>query len=242
MAPRLALITGGTSGIGLATAQRLLDDGATVIITGRDPDRLAAAVAHLGGGTRVRPFVCDVSNVADLDALTDALRGHRLDIVFANAGTASFQPFAATTEAEFTRVVGVNLKGVFFTIQKTLELLADGAAIVLTASWTPHTGVPGTALYSATKAALIALARTLAADLAPRRIRVNSISPGHTQTPSYQANVSPKAQAAAAASGHLVTPTDIAAAVAFLASAPHINGQDLLVDGGLTTVLPDQLL
>ncbi|WP_158839498.1 SDR family NAD(P)-dependent oxidoreductase [Saccharothrix deserti] len=237
---KTALITGGTSGMGLATARRLLAEGAQVVVTGRDKTRLDAAVEALDGGSRVLGVCGDVADPADLDALTTAIRDRhgRLDVVFANAGVASFQPNGDITEAEFDRVVDINFKGVFFTVQKTLPLLSDHAAIVINASWTLHRGLPGASLYSATKAAVHNLAHTLAAELGPRGIRVNSVSPGYIETPMFHDNVSADAQAAVVAAvptGRIGTSDDVADAVAFLASgeASYINGQDLIIDGGL---------
>ncbi|WP_306359488.1 SDR family oxidoreductase [Nocardia sp. CC227C] len=295
---KIALITGGTSGMGLATARRLLAEGARVIITGRDKIRLDAAVAELadrraddvaepgyqqsshvaepdgrrsghaagsggrqsghaagsggqqsghaaGLADRVLGIPGDAADLTDLTALAATIgeRFGRLDLVFANAGIGAFQAIDDVTEAEFARVVDANVKSVFFTVQKTLPLLSDRAAVVINASFAVHRGAPGTALYTATKAAIHSLARTAAAELAPRRIRVNSISPGYIDTPAFRAEASPEAQAAAAtlvAAGRIGNPDEIAAAVAFLGSeeAAYVNGQDLLIDGGLTTVVP----
>ncbi len=241
---KIALVTGGTSGMGLATARRLLAEGAQVVITGRDKTRLDAAVEELGGDDRVLAIRGDVANLDDLDALTAAIRNRhgRLDVVFANAGVAAFQPHADIAEAEFDRIVDINFKGVFFTIQKTVPLLSEHAAIVLNASWTLHRGLPGASLYAATKAAVHNLAHTLAAELGPRGIRVNSVSPGYIETPMFHDNISAEAQTAVVAevaAGRVGVPEEVADAVAFLASseASYINGQDLIIDGGLVAAV-----
>ncbi|MEV8635230.1 glucose 1-dehydrogenase [Streptosporangium sp. NPDC051023] len=244
---KVALITGGTSGMGLATAHRLLAEGAQVIITGRDKTRLDTALEELGD--RVLGIPGDATSLTDLETLTATIRDRygRLDVVFANAGIGAFQPVGDVTEAEFYHVVDVNFKAAFFTIQKTLPLLPDRGAIVINASFALHRGVPDAALYSATKAAVHNLTRTLAAELTPRRIRVNSVSPGYIDTPAFRAETSATAQAAIAtvvAAGRVGTADEVAATVAFLASseASYINGQDILVDGGLIPAIPAPML
>ncbi|MBF6508068.1 glucose 1-dehydrogenase [Nocardia farcinica] len=243
---RTALITGGTSGMGFATARRLLDEGAHVAITGRDQARLDAAVARLDAADRVLAVRGDVASPADLDQLVRSVETWRggVSAVFANAGTGIFKPSAEITEADFDRTVDVNFKGVFFTIQKALPLMRDGGAIVINASWTLHRGLAAGSVYSASKAAVHNLARTLGADLAPRGIRVNSVSPGYIDTEMYRSlNTDPSSEARNSAEvvlGSLGRAEDVAAAVAFLASddAAYITGQDLVVDGGLVGSVP----
>ncbi|MFF2084097.1 glucose 1-dehydrogenase [Nocardia sp. NPDC058176] len=240
---KIALVTGGTSGMGLATARRLIAEGAQVVITGRTAERVRATAAELG--PKAIGIAADTADLTALDALADTVtdRFGRLDLVFANAGTGTFAPFTDITETAFDHTIAVNLKGVFFTVQKTLPLLTDGAAIVLNASWTLHRADGALTLYAATKAAVHNLARTLATELGPRGIRVNSISPGYIDTPMSAAAMS--AEFATMAAGRVIAgrfgrAEEIAALVAFLGSAEasYITGQDIVVDGGLVAAFP----
>lgn len=243
---KVALVTGGNSGIGLATAKRFAAEGAKVFVTGRRQNELDAAVAEIGqGAVGVQG---DVSKLADLDRLYEVIRekAGRLDVLFANAGGASFAPLGSVTEEQFDREFGINVKGLFFTVQKALPRLTDGASIVLNASIVSIKGMPAFSVYSATKAAVRSFARTWTVDLKDRRIRVNAVSPGPIDTPgadglakSEEERKELKASLAAGVPlGRMGEADEIAKAVVFLASddASYVTGVELFVDGGFAQV------
>ena len=244
---KIALVTGGSSGLGLATAKRFVAEGAHVFITGRRQPELDNAVKEIGGSvTAVRG---DVSNLADLDRLFATIREEkgRLDILFANAGSGSFAPLGQITEAQFDKYFGINVKGTLFTVQKALPLIPAGGAIVINGSMVSIKGFPGFGVYAATKAALRSFARTWSIDLKGRNIRVNVVSPGTVVTPAYKSELGLTdeqikgfvAQAAAATPlGRTGTPDEIASAVVFLASddSSFVNGVELFVDGGAAQI------
>ncbi len=239
---KTALITGGNSGIGLATAKRLHADGARVAITGTDAAKLESARQEIGGNTLA--FNADVRSVAALQAMARALGDQieRLDILFANAGVAYGTPIATTDEDSFDRLMDINVKGVFFTVQSVLPLMADGGSIILNTSWLGQVGTPGRAALSASKAAVRSFARVLAAELVDRRIRVNAVSPGPIETPIHRSPGQTEEQfrvyaakvGAKVPAGRMGKPEEIAAAVAFLAGdeSRYILGAELNVDGG----------
>jgi NAD(P)-dependent dehydrogenase (short-subunit alcohol dehydrogenase family) len=242
---KVALVTGGSSGIGLATAKRFIEEGARVFITGRRQAELDAAVATLGTVTAIR---ADSSNLADLDAAFATIQNDAgtLDVLFANAGGGVVAPLGAITEAQYDATFGTNVKGVLFTVQKALRLLVDGGSIILNASTTGTKGTPGFSVYSATKAAVRNFARSWILDLAPRKIRVNVLSPGPIETPGL-ARLAPDADAAKALfaqmasaipMGRIGRPSEVAAAAVFLASddASFVNGIELFVDGGIAQI------
>ena len=243
---KVAVVTGGSSGIGLAAAQRFIADGAQVVITGRDQGTLDAAIAELGD--RATAIRGDVANLKDLDRLFAQVREQfgRIDVLFANAGIAPFVPLEAVTEEHFDALFNINVRGLFFTVQKALPLLSEGASVILTASVVAQSGLPNTSIYSATKAAVRSLGRTLAAELSPRGIRVNVVSPGLIETPLVgKLGLSQEEIDAFAAQvveqtplGRPGKPEEIAATVAFLASddASYFTGADLVADGGMIQV------
>jgi len=246
LAGKMALITGGSSGIGLATAKRFVEEGAYVFITGRRKPELDAAVKEIG--RNVTGMQGDVSTLADLDRLFAQIKQEKgkLDIVFANAGIAKYAPFGAITEEHFDSIFDINVKGVLFTVQKALPLLPDGASIILNASIVASKGFSANSVYSATKAALRSFARTWTTDLKTRHIRVNAVSPGPIDTPGLQNLVASsgagaermKALSSTVPLGRLGTPDEIAKAVVFLASddSSFVTGAELFVDGGFAQV------
>jgi NAD(P)-dependent dehydrogenase (short-subunit alcohol dehydrogenase family) len=239
---RTAFITGGTTGIGLATAEALIEEGARVVITGQNAERVAQTAAKLGN--RARGIVADVRSAAAMHAAAaEAVQAFGgIDVLFANAGTAAFGPVELTPAATVDSLIDSNFKGVINTLQAVLPHINSGGSVVLNASVAGSSPSAGLGVYSATKAAVIALARAMVTDLAPRGIRVNSVSPGMTDTPiiekagipsagmpDFVASILPGIPA-----GRFAKPAEIARAVLFLASndADYIYGADLVVDGG----------
>lgn len=244
MSNRTVLITGGSSGLGLATAHRFIAGGDRVVITGRDQAALDAAVSALGPkATGVRG---DVGNLADLDALyASVARSHgAIDVLFVNAGIVVFGPAHEFTAEAFDRLVGINLRGAFFTATKAFPHLKDGAAVILNGSGLSCKGMPGASVYSLTKAALVSLARTLAAEWAGRKIRVNVVSPGPADTPIHgKMGLPPEALAGMAQSiaakvplGRFGEASEIADAVYFTAGNGYMTGSELFIDGGFAQV------
>ncbi|MEJ0026570.1 MAG: SDR family oxidoreductase [Rhizomicrobium sp.] len=243
---KVAVITGGSSGIGLAAARSFVREGAFVFITGRRQNELDAAVAAIGANTI--GVQGDIANLADLDRLfahVEAVKG-RVDILFANAGLGEFLPLGAITEAHYDKTFDVNVKGTLFTVQKALALMPRGASIILNGSIASIKGLPAFSVYSGTKAALRCFARGWAVDLKDRGIRVNVLCPGTVVTPAYDnLGLTPAQmerflaeQTAAIPLGRLGTTEDIARAALFLASddSGYVNGIELFVDGGLAQI------
>jgi len=243
---KVVLITGGNSGIGLATAKQFVNEGAYVFITGRREAELAAAKKQIG--KNVTAIQGDVSNLDDLDRLFAQIKKEkgRIDIVFANAGVAKYAPFGKITEELYDSIFNINVKGLLFTVQKALPLLSDGASIILNASIVASKGLSSNSVYSATKAAVRSFARTWTTDLKDRRIRVNAISPGPIDTPglsellasSETGEQRKKMISTTVPLGRFGRPEEIAKAVVFLASddASYITGIELFVDGGFAQV------
>ena len=243
---KIAVITGGNSGIGLATAKRFVSDGAYVFITGRRQNELDAAVSEIG--KNVTGIQGDVSNLADLDRLYNTVKdqkGH-LDILFANAGIGEFAPLGEISEAHFDKIFGINVKGVLFSVQKALPLFQDGGSIILNASIAASKGMEALSVYSATKAAVRSFARTWTVDLKARKIRVNAISPGPIDTPIFNGlNQSKeeieqlkKSLITSVPMGRMGSPDEVAKVVSFLASdeSSFVTGIELFVDGGMAQI------
>ena len=243
---KIAVITGANSGIGLASAKRFAREGARVFMTGRRQAELDDAVAEVGGGAR--GVQGDVANLDDLDRLYGIVRDEagRIDVLFANAGGGDFMPLQAITEEHYDRIFAANVKGTLFTVQKALPLLRDGASVILTGSAAGSKGTPAFSVYSASKAAIRAFARSWIIDLAPRRIRVNVLAPGATSTPGWHALAPTEEQnrafvaasEAATPLGRMGNPDEIAGAALFLASdeSSFVTGSELFVDGGAAQI------
>ncbi|MFF4653761.1 SDR family NAD(P)-dependent oxidoreductase [Streptomyces sp. NPDC001380] len=243
---KTAIVTGGTSGIGLATAQRFAAEGAHVFVTGRRQEALDAAVAQIGPrATGVRG---DVSDLADLDRLyaTVAEQGRRIDVLFANAGGGTFSTLEQVTEQHFDETFNSNVRGTLFTVQKALPLLNDGASVILTSSTAGTAGAEAFGVYAASKAAIRSFSRTWANELKGRAIRVNAVSPGPIETPGIDGLLPDPEQraqvkgffASQVALGRMGRPDEVASTALFLASdqSTFITGVELFVDGGLNQI------
>ena len=243
---KVAVITGGNSGIGLATAKDFIAEGATVVISGRSQETLDQAVDELGSSaSAVRT---DVTNGADLDSLfaTVKERHGRIDVLFVNAGGTTMNPIEAMSEDQFDTIMGVNFKGAYFTVQRALPLMGEGGSIVLNTSVANSMGMPALSAYAAAKAALQTMIRTISAEVVGRGIRVNAVSPGPIATPFTSRTGLPQEQIdgfAEAVIGQVPMkrfgqPEEIAKAVTFLASddASYVLGVELVVDGGMSTM------
>ncbi|MGN8106642.1 glucose 1-dehydrogenase [Paraburkholderia sp. 22098] len=243
---KIAVITGGNSGMGLATAQLFAKEGANVIITGRRQKELDEAVESIGANAE--GVLGDVSRLSDLDKLHDHVKAKygRVDVIFANAGLGSLAPIDQVTEAQFDETFNVNVKGTYFTVQKLLPLVPDGGSIILNASIASSKGMEAFSVYSATKAAVRSLARTLTTDLKARKIRVNAISPGPIDTPIFGKTGLTEQEiegfksgiASQVPLGRIGLPEEIAKPALFLASddSSYISGIELTVDGGMAQV------
>jgi NAD(P)-dependent dehydrogenase (short-subunit alcohol dehydrogenase family) len=249
---KVAVITGGSSGIGLATAQRFVEEGAYVFITGRRQSQLDQAVKQIGknnNNNNVTGVQGDVSNLADLDRLYATVKEQkgRIDILFANAGIGELAPLGAITEAHFDKTLGINVKGLLFTVQKALPLFQDGGgSIILNASIASSKGIEALSVYSATKAAVRSFARSWTVDLKHRKIRVNAISPGPIDTPGVSELVQGEEQIeqfktsiiSTVPMGRMGSPDEVAKAASFLASddSSYVTGIELFVDGGMAQI------
>ncbi len=250
---KVAVITGGSSGIGLATAQRFVSDGAYVFITGRRQSQLDAAIKQIGkNNNNIAGVQGDVSNLADLDRLYATVKEQkdRIDILFANAGVGELAPLGEITEDHFDKTFSINVKGLLFTVQKALPLFQDdsgsGGSIILNASIASSKGIEALSIYSATKAAVRSFARSWTVELKHRKIRVNAISPGPIDTPGVSGLVQGEEQieqfktsiVSAVPMGRMGSPDEVAKAASFLASddSSYITGIELFVDGGMAQI------
>ena len=243
---KVAVVTGGNSGIGLATARRFVEEGAFVFVTGRRKEELDAAVKQIGRNVVGVPG--DVSKLDDLDRLYATVKQQkgRVDVVFANAGGGEFLPLGQITEAHVDKWFGINVKGLLFTVQKALPLMPDGASVILNASIVSIKGMPAFSVYSATKAAVRSFARTWTMDLKDRGIRVNALSPGPIETPGVDSLAKTDAErqqlranlTASVPLGRIGDADEIAKAAVFLASddSSYVTGIELFVDGGMAQV------
>jgi NAD(P)-dependent dehydrogenase (short-subunit alcohol dehydrogenase family) len=240
---KIAVITGGNSGIGLATAKEFKAHGARLIIIGRNAEAVAKAAKEIGGDTL--GITADVSSVADIDRAFQMIskKVGRIDVLFVNAGIAKFAPVAESDEAMFDEINDANVKGAYFTVRSALPLLNEGASVIFTSSSVVHFGMPGASIYAAGKAALNSLAKTLAIELADKKIRVNVVSPGPIATPIFGKLGLPKEAVDQMARGILAQvplgrfgeSEEIAKAVTYLASSEssYVSGTELLVDGAM---------
>ena len=243
---KIAVVTGGSCGIGFATAKAFVNEGATVYITGRRKEALEAAAAKIGQGCI--PVAGDTSKQEDIQALYDRIRSDhgRVDIIFANAGIAEYGVFGQIDEAQYERIFGTNVKGVLFTVQTALPLMPDGSSIILNGSVVGSKGLPANSVYAATKGAVRSFARTWTTDLKQRKIRVNVVSPGPINTEGMEALLTSGEQGKARRElisnsvplGRIGRPEEIANAVVFLASdeASFVSGAEFFVDGGFAQV------
>ena len=244
---KIAVITGGNSGIGLATAQRFVSDGAYVFITGRRQSELDKAVKQIDKNN-ISGVQGDVSNLADLDRLYAVVKEQKgsIDILFANAGVGELVPLGAITEAHFDKTFGINVKGLLFTVQKALPLFQDGGSIILNASIAASKGFEASSVYSATKAAIRSFARTWTVELKHRKIRVNAVSPGMIDTPGLNGLAQSQEQieqfktsfVSTVPLGRMGSPDEVAKVVSFLASddSSYVSGIELFVDGGVAQI------
>lgn len=245
---KTALVTGGSTGIGLAVAKRFVDEGAHVFVTGRRKEELDTALEALGD--RAVGIRSDIADLDDVDRLFETVgeRGAGLDVVYANAGGGTFSPITEVTVEEVDSTFAINVRGTVFTVQKALPLLNEGASIILAGSSSASRGAPGSGVYSASKAAIRQFGRVWAAELAPRGIRVNTIVPGPTDTPGLRGIASDpdavptllESMADQTALGRVAAPAEIANAVLFLATdqSSFVTGSELFVDGGEVQVHP----